>query len=382
MLPDPRTDRFGVFESYREDPTQAWCAGPSFNETVLPSTLGNTTRGLFGYYWSRGRMRMPNTYSYLAGAGGTKYANNGWVDGYDTTSIWSSVPNGAWAGLLMFNSPALPSAITGGVTAFPYTPYYYADNDGIVRGGDAWYADGSDHDANGFTDGFSARMGSTGTARPERPLILGRPFRSVGELGYVHRGEPWKSLDFFTPDSADAGLLDLFTIDEEDVVAGTVDLNTRQAPVLQAILQGAAKNALAGSASASGDPVFSSADASALATLMVTGRLGNDASTGPLANRSELVTRFLAQNTGSSNYTALPLTKTKREGIIRPLASVGNSRTWNLLIDIIAQSGRYPTIATSLTQFRIEGEKRYWWHLAIDRFTGQIVDSQLEPVYE
>jgi hypothetical protein len=61
---------------------------------------------------------------------------------------------------------------------------------------------------------------------------------------------------------------------------------------------------------------------------------------------------------------------------------VGNTRTWNLLIDIIAQSGRYPTTATGLSQFLIEGEKRYWWHLSIDRFTGQIVASQLEPVYE
>ena len=323
---------------------------------------------------------MPNTYSYLSGGGGTKYTSNGWVDGYDTVSTWGTVPNGAWASLLMFNTQVLPSKITGGVTSFPFTSYYYADNDGIIRGGDAWYADGLDHDGNGFPDGFSAYMGSVGTPRPERPLILNRPFRSVGELGYVHRGELWKSLDFFTPDSADAGLLDLFSIDEEDVVAGTVDLNTRQAPVLQAVLQGAVKNETAVSASDPGDPVLSGSDASALASLLIAERLG--APTGPLANRSELVTRFLAQNIASTNYTAFPLNKTRREAVVRPLAAVGNTGTWNLLIDIIAQSGRYPVNATNNTQFQIQGEKRYWWHVAIDRFTGQIVASQLEPVYE
>ncbi len=385
MLPDPRTDRFGVFESYRENPTQSELAGPSYNETVLPSVPGNTTRGLFGYYWWLGRMRVPNTYSYLSGYGPAygahPYAYSGWYDDYDNSGIWN-VPDGVWAGLLMINSPNIPASISSGVTYFPFQKYFYADNDGIVRGGDAYYADGGDHDANGFTDAFGAQMGTAGTARPERPVMLNRPFRSPGELGYVHRGAPWKSLDFFTPDSADAGLLDLFCLDDQDVVAGTVDLNTRNAPIVQAILQGEAKNELASSASASGDPVFSTSDATTLAGLLVTERFGTTAATGPLVNRSELVTRFLAQNTASTNNTSFPLNKTRREALVRPLAAVGNSRTWNLLIDIIAQSGRYPTSASSLTQFQIEGEKRYWWHLAIDRITGQIVDSQLEPVYE
>jgi hypothetical protein len=351
---------------------------------------------MFGYFWDNGRMRSPTTWSYISYSSLAKqYAYNGWFDGRQSLYNWQTMPNGAWAGLLNFNSNHLPAQITSGPTTFPSTNLYYADNDGIIRGGDGYYANGSDNDNNGYLDGFPAFMGGAGTQRPERPVMLSRPFRSPGELGYVHRGEPWKSLDFFTPDSADAGLLDLFTIDDEDVVAGTVDLNTRQAPVLQAILQGANKNELATMASdpnASStqdqnnvDPILSTGtggDAAALASLLVQERLGTTGTSGPLANRSELVTRFLAQNTASTAYTQFPLNKNRREAVVRPLAAVGNTRTWNLLVDIIAQSGRYPSTATGLGQFVIEGEKRYWWHVAIDRFTGQIVDSQLEPVYE
>ena len=52
------------------------------------------------------------------------------------------------------------------------------------------------------------------------------------------------------------------------------------------------------------------------------------------------------------------------------------------MIDVIAQSGRYPQAATNLADFVVEGEKRYWLHIAIDRFTNQIIDQQLEAVYE
>ena len=52
------------------------------------------------------------------------------------------------------------------------------------------------------------------------------------------------------------------------------------------------------------------------------------------------------------------------------------------MIDVIAQSGHYPPNASTLAGFVVEGEKRYWLHIAIDRFTGQIVDQQLEAVYE
>jgi hypothetical protein len=74
--------------------------------------------------------------------------------------------------------------------------------------------------------------------------------------------------------------------------------------------------------------------------------------------------------------------KTQRESIVRALGEAGQIRTWNLLIDVIAQSGRYPPNAQTLSDFVVEGEKRYWLHIAIDRFTDDVIDQQLEAMYE
>jgi hypothetical protein len=55
------------------------------------------------------------------------------------------------------------------------------------------------------------------------------------------------------------------------------------------------------------------------------------------------------------------------------------------MIDVIAQSGRYPPNAASaadLAKFVVQAEKRYWLHIALDRFTGGVIDQQLEAVYE
>jgi hypothetical protein len=53
------------------------------------------------------------------------------------------------------------------------------------------------------------------------------------------------------------------------------------------------------------------------------------------------------------------------------------------MIDVIAQSRRYKPNATSLqNDFIVEGEQRYWVHVAIDRFTNQVIDKQIEVVNE
>jgi len=35
-----------------------------------------------------------------------------------------------------------------------------------------------------------------------------------------------------------------------------------------------------------------------------------------------------------------------------------------------------------LPKFMVEGEQHYWVHVAIDRFTGQVIDRQIEVVKE
>jgi hypothetical protein len=68
--------------------------------------------------------------------------------------------------------------------------------------------------------------------------------------------------------------------------------------------------------------------------------------------------------------------------IARALGELHQTRTWNLLIDLIAQSGRYPSNANTLAGFVVEGEVHYRVHVAIDRFTGQVLDKQIEVVNE
>ena len=52
------------------------------------------------------------------------------------------------------------------------------------------------------------------------------------------------------------------------------------------------------------------------------------------------------------------------------------------MIDVIAQSGNYPPGANDLANFVVQGEQRYWVHVAIDRFTEQVIDKQIEVVNE
>jgi len=210
----------------------------------------------------------------------------------------------------------------------------------------------------------------------DRPVILNRPFQSVAELGYVFRDDPWRTLDFFTSNSADAALLDFFSlVDEGPVSAGKINLNSRVAPCLQAAISGAMQEVVSGTA-------LSQTDAKTLAQNLVTfttASYGNAA----LLDSSQLATAFLAA--ASTATTATPKIKTTREAVIRGLAGVGQTRTWNLLVDVIAQSGRYGNAAIAsgdLSKFTVEGERHYWAHIAIDRFTGEIVDMQLEPVNE
>jgi len=46
------------------------------------------------------------------------------------------------------------------------------------------------------------------------------------------------------------------------------------------------------------------------------------------------------------------------------------------------QRGRYAPGETDLKKFIVEGEQHYWVHVAIDRFTGQVIDKQIEVVNE
>jgi hypothetical protein len=52
------------------------------------------------------------------------------------------------------------------------------------------------------------------------------------------------------------------------------------------------------------------------------------------------------------------------------------------MIDVIAQAGKYAPGETDFKKLIVEGEQRYWVHVAIDRLTGQVIDKQIEVVNE
>jgi hypothetical protein len=55
------------------------------------------------------------------------------------------------------------------------------------------------------------------------------------------------------------------------------------------------------------------------------------------------------------------------------------------MIDVIAQTGKYAPGTPDLTdpaKFIVEGEKRYWLHIALDRDDGTVLGTQLEEVIE
>jgi hypothetical protein len=292
---------------------------------------------------------------------------------------------------------------------------YMADRDGIVRRGDPVVtgvvaADQVDPlsiaDANRFR---------------ERPLILNRPFRSVGELGYTFRDLPWKTLDFSSVQldpadttkkfacSADAALLDYFTCEdpygsaadrssdaalgETAVLRGKISLNSQNSQVLASAMGSAMKVVPAtvnGAAIAdaqryldagSGSKVKALADAMAKAT-----KASYDNTLGwtgaPLSGRGDLAGVLAAKC--ETELAAISRTKTEREAPLRALADCGDTQTWNLLIDVIVQSGRYGPLAASAdgSQFQVEAERRYWLHVAIDRATGEVIDHMLETVDE
>jgi Tfp pilus assembly protein PilX len=226
-------------------------------------------------------------------------------------------------------------------------------------------------------------MGSPGPSPLPTPIpgyspVLQRPFQNVGELGYAYNPVnpvPGSTLNFYTSGSGDAALLDFFTCNTTDnaatyhlpypLRAGPVNINTRNSAIIAALLTGALPN---WPPPGSGVPSSSATPAATLITAAT--------NTQPAISRQDLAR--LAAAVG----TTIGSTEEPKETVVRALGDTTQTRTWGLLIDVIAQSGRYPPGETDLRKFVVEGEQHYWVHVAIDRFTGQVIDKQIEVVNE
>jgi hypothetical protein len=313
--------------------------------------------------------QMPTT---RPGAGIGSYGELG---SFQSPVNWTASPNwyGHYLGLLGINQD------TG--ARFPSSSFY-RDPDGVARGADGVY------EVAGKWDG---RMLATGSNVPggrnfSRPLILNRPFRSVGELGYAFRGAPWKSIDFFSATSGDSALLDVFCLSETPVagiVAGVINPNTRNAEVIDAVLSGAIKDETRLSGTSGPMPVALTPTQSQLLAESVLAASQNL----PFANRADLVGRLVGDEVlfpfrpaGSAASDDAAIVKRRREAAVRALADVSEIRTWNLMIDLIVQVGR--ATQTAPPGFIVEGEQRLWVHLAVDRYSGEVVEMIAEVVNE
>jgi hypothetical protein len=148
------------------------------------------------------------------------------------------------------------------------------------------------------------------------------------------------------------------------VRAGIVSLNTRQPIVLAAIL----KTAYCGFSPLAVNDALRAANSIVTAT-----------TAQPAMSRADIASLRRPQ---LGPLCGNPDSQDKEDTFARALSEVTQTRTWGLLIDLVAQTGHYKPNATGLADFVVEGEKRYWLHIAIDRFDGTIVGQQLEEVTE
>ena len=408
--------------------TQWWAAGKNTNGEIL---FKKPTGSALDYGWFP-RLHKPTISP--AGASPITSFKTGITPDTTLPNFSQDATGSAYAdsnrlGLLSENIAPSAASPTDPNAAYRQA---YADPDDIVRRASGGLASGGGYSAS--LDGLP--LAQTTTAANSRPLILNRPFRSVAEMGYAFRAMPWKNVTFFLPETGDAALLDLFCLSEAlplsqranatitaapPLVAGKVNLNTRQEKVLLALLAGALKDELKAS-----ETIAASTDALTGARALIDRTTGAKPWLGPLTNTADLAGKLCGKDlTGITAsdpvYTAtvsrtstepnrnpdIPAEKNHlnwhytgysadldsafgaqkdrksqrlRESAIRSLADCGQTRVWNLMIDLVVQTGRIPARASALETYQKNSAQRIWVCLAIDRFTGEILDQRNEWV--
>ncbi len=209
------------------------------------------------------------------------------------------------------------------------------------------------------------------------PTMLNHAFSNIGEFGYAidTSSVSQPTLNFYQGSSSDKAVLDFFgynPVSSSYPRAGIVNLNTKNAAILAAIIKGGLSQD--GTTNYVGQTAASNA-----AQAIITATTAQ-----PALTRAD--TARLAEAAGGQ----IGASEEQKETIARALAEVGQTRTWNLVIDVIAQTGRYSPDATNVNQankFTVEGEKRYWLHIALGRDLNadgsvDVLGTQLEEVTE
>lgn len=243
----------------------------------------------------------------------------------------------------------------------------------------------------------------TGGTTPTQ--VLSHALATVGEFGYgINTSDATlPTLKFWdsstSPPFQSAPVLDFFSynpISSAYPRAGIVNLYTKNEEVIAAILSKTLKTDAAANANPP-SPVISAtpyagseAQRAAHAIVDETTKVLAGIPTVDTVQQADL-TRAIAGRVANRAFTDVSTLATNDEtkaAVVRALAEVGQTRTWNLLIDVIAQTGKYkPNSDLSGSNFVVEGEKRYWLHIAVGRDLNadgsvDVLGSQLEEVIE
>ena len=226
--------------------------------------------------------------------------------------------------------------------------HFYNDLDGVVRPGDG------DSYNNAYPNSQDPAYDLC------RPVMLNRPFQSVAEMGYAYRDLPWKTLDFRSSESGDAALLDLFSLEEEpEVTGGKVNINSASKEILSGIIEGVYS-----------DPILAEPQKDIFE--FISSMKKSDFVLKSRADLVKAVDRFYPITTNLDHAI-----KHRREGLVRGLVDSVQTRTWNLMIDLHSELGQEKEDNPFATQLH----RHHWIHLAIDRFSGKVIDIQLEEVF-
>ena len=287
-------------------------------------------------------------------------------------------------------------------TAYGMEPNYNSGDH--TNGDDPWQGD-----CNSTQSGNNPHRPCGAPAPPPNTQVISHAFATVGEFGYgivtsaggpTPGPTPLPTLKFWdtstSPPFQYAPVLDFFSYNPISSVyprAGIVSLYTRNAPVLAAILSRTLEKDPGPTPSPSPTPIVSATDAMTAANAIVaeTQRVLAGNPTYGSVQQTDL-TRAIAGRLAKAAFdqvTNLATSDETKGTVARALAEMGQTRTWNLLIDVIAQTGKYGPNAQDLTgsNFVVEGEKRYWLHIALGRDlnadgTVDVLGTQLEEVIE
>lgn len=359
---DPRTERFGLTDQIFASPglsirthLNAWDPTASGNDWNLPNGLTSSV--------------------------GTSFAANASTSNEGPAPHWAIQD----AGAANVSVPADLALNVGAITGTPGNYHSYSDFDDKVRPADARWVPAEAHPA--------LPLVTYPNALKSRPAMLDRPFRNVAELGFVFRDIPWKSLDLFSPDqsssdsrsgSPDRRLLDIFSIEDGPTQTGKINPNTTDRTIFQALLNGAALDP-SGKTVSTTDPT-----ATVISLAENFSALDSTVTSEAVHNVANMAKRISEDSNSKPDRSDKKFAyKAEAENFIRALSSTTETRSWQLMLDVVAQAGRIAPQSVGLSDkeamfrdFLVEGQRRFFVYLTVDRITGEIVDKHVEPVYE